>query len=136
MSTRKTARASDESWAISAIGWTLLLGIVGLFVGWKYTQYVNEKEDKLRAGRAAAVYNNYVAEEGKATPAPKTSSRAPKTAHSAPDSPSSSTTMGQRLLSSPAVTAGPGFTYEGVQETGIVILDAIERTQANSTKVP
>ena len=136
MSTRKTAQVSDESWVISAIGWSLLLGVVALFTSWKYTQYMNEKEDKLRSGKAAAAYNNYVAEEGKATPVSKTSAEPPRTAHSAPNSPPSTMTMGQRLLSSPAVTAGPGFAHEGVQETGIAILDAIERAQTHTTKVP
>ena len=89
MSKRKTAQVSDESWVISAIGWSLLLGVVALFTSWKYTQYMNEKEDKLRSGKAAAAYNNYVAEEGKATPASKTSAEPPRTVHRAPNSPPS-----------------------------------------------
>lgn len=132
MSTNKQANGNDESWVISAIGWTLLLGLAGLFISWKYSQHITEKEAKLREGRAAVIYNDYVADKEQAAPASKPGTQGPQTARSASKAANSTSTMAQRLLSTPGVTAGPGFSSEGVQETGVVILDAIERANTSS----
>ena len=43
MSNTKATTVSDESWVISAIGWTLLVGLACIFVGWKYNQGSIEK---------------------------------------------------------------------------------------------
>lgn len=130
--TSSQAPVSDESWVISAIGWTFLLGIASLFVGWKYSQHMQEKEDRLREGRAAAIYNDYLSAQNKEDPSSPAQAQTAQTAPGAPKASPSTLTMGQRLLSAPGFTAGPGFASEGVQQTGTVILDAIERAQAGA----
>ena len=135
MSNTKATTVSDESWVISAIGWTLLVGLACIFVGWKYNQHMTEQAEKQREGRAAAIYNDYVSEKVKARPAAPAPQGA-QTPQGATKAAAGGMTIGERLLSAPGFSAGPGFASEGVQETGTVILDAIERAQAGATKAP
>lgn len=106
---------SDRNWTLT-IAILTVIALLALVLGNNFTRQKKSEQRELR--EQAQALEVYKANTTTPPPPPQVSEKL-----------EAQRRMQERLIQHPAVTPGPGFNAPGVQSTGVVIIDALDKVQ-------